>query len=450
MVLAINQPFFIDRVSTLMERTSGQSASLKFVANTMELASSVLACSVETMNASNTCERLASTFRAMRLPLSLAERIKCFFLSSSVDSVKKYVGYLESAFYAGRDLLLPVNFIAGKADYELSDDHKKHLGRIGEVLYLAGLTTSIVLRVYDYVKVKDHLLVNQVRIHELSAVQNPVSGQKNELVSLKYECSELEEIKFRHILSIIERVADIVALVFGFAACFAAPVLFVSAMALFSVVSAGIALYKLWRDISVKEAPPQKLNIREEQNKFSADIALLQQEVMTKNQEHAKVVADLQGIESALSQFTEAENCRLLLQTLGECHNSTVVAIKGAKDALDFADLNKKVIEIQRSVGRGRARTLKSAEKRFNTATAIYREKATLFANTSLAYEAQKTEYLERLEGIRDLDEDQLKLDRNRLKVLVDQFGITIAEKQVLLAKSQAAFAINAGYLASA
>ncbi|MDR3624038.1 MAG: hypothetical protein P4L16_02725 [Chlamydiales bacterium] len=252
MTFAIVQPAFMDRVAMISSKTSGVKHGSKFIANTLELISYELVfCSCLGLS-SKVVASTASLFKSAYTSVTIFGAFSALASPIGINDKQKKMNLVENVCYGISDLSTPIIYFADSGHYELNNKTRAAIGVIADILSLVGVFVTLFSAHYGNTVVAEKIAQKDLRLLALQG-NNLAIGEQNERTRLIYEKDALNELNFKNNLTIIEKVIDIAAIVFGFISCFVVQLLPVVALLL--VVSAGIALYKMWRETCIIQHP---------------------------------------------------------------------------------------------------------------------------------------------------------------------------------------------------
>ena len=308
-----------NRLADVYAQTKGIDKTLKFGSSLASLTSHVL--SYNTGDVSQLSGKtIGSHGKSLS---SIRSGVKVFdvltdFSTPTGDVHEKKMKWIQLVCFASADILNPVFFFESQGFYSISEKTKELMGKVASSFGLAGIATSLLNTSYQLSKASDQLqkveqaiLNDENKVSQLDEIKNlhsqlisqleqlkqpqatdeQVTGNEGEeLLTQETASADLEEqiealnrkiidaegeIRraetllvgkevalekvLKNELTIVEKIMDIAAVVFSFAAGIVSSSVFVPVMATLGLMSASIALVKIWRETGFSNAVNDQL-----------------------------------------------------------------------------------------------------------------------------------------------------------------------------------------------
>lgn len=245
MCIATVTPSTNDRLAELYSQSKGVDKTLKFGSSFASIASNIISYSNGSLaqHISQSLASLGKTFSTTRTGMKAFD-IMQDFTTTNTDAAVSLMNRIQSVCFIGSDAVSAIFFLENQGFYSIGSKVKTLMSSAALGLGLIGVTTSLIGTTNQIAKISKDLNKILLVINDID--QNQVADQKLEALKIGKEIA-LEKI-FRGQLSVVEKVADIAAIVFGFAAASVSSSVFVPVMATLGLISASMALVKMWRE----------------------------------------------------------------------------------------------------------------------------------------------------------------------------------------------------------
>jgi hypothetical protein len=248
MNLVVSAPSFSNRLASIYSQTKAIDKTLKWGSSFANLTANLLSYGTTSLSrvATQAITTLGKTFSSVRNGIKIFDIFQDLSVPKSDDIHDLRMKWVQTCCFAGADAFNPIFFFENQGVYTLTSKVKTFMGNLAAGLGFVGVATSFVSTLYQRKKDIENLDKIQNAIGT-TPITNDIQINPNAQI-LNAGKEALEEKLFKNDLTLIEKVADIAAIILGLLAGSISSSLIIPAVALLGVISASMALIKMWRE----------------------------------------------------------------------------------------------------------------------------------------------------------------------------------------------------------
>jgi hypothetical protein len=319
MTVTLAHPTFNNRLADVYAQTRGIDKTLKFGSSLAGLTSNILSYSTGEISqlSGKTIGSLGKSLSSIRSGVKVFDVLQDFSTPTG-DVHEKKMKWIQLVCFASADILNPIFFFESQGFYSICEKTKELMGKVATSFGLTGVVTSLVNTGYQLSKASEQLLkveqaiLNednrvsqlatikethsqllaqleelrqklptsevsegsaedqlQVNEEEVRAIESQIADLSGQIENAQADIRRAEtllvgkevalEKVLKNELTIVEKIMDIAAIVFSFAAGVVSASVFVPVMATLGLISASIALAKIWRETGFSNAVNDQL-----------------------------------------------------------------------------------------------------------------------------------------------------------------------------------------------